>query len=74
MLHAEGIAEELARLGYGEFSQPTISRVIEKNIQNCQLAEMNKPSELKLYTVWNFPKLSEDQLRYPGQLPEALLT
>lgn len=69
----EQIAEELSRLGYGEYSQQTISRVIGKHTQNCKLAEMSKPSELKLYTVWNFPKLSEDQLRYPGQLPEALI-
>lgn len=70
----EQIAEELSRLGYGEYSQQTISRVIGNHTQNGKIAEMSKPSELKLYTVWNFPKLSEDQLRYPGQLPEALLT
>jgi hypothetical protein len=61
----EAIADEL------DIPQPTIHRMIEEIIQNCQMAEMNnfKP---ELYTIWNFSKLGKDH-DYPGNLPPAIL-
>ena len=66
------IAEEVAKMGYGTVDPSTISRWIS-NLQKLHLQEMQELSSLKLYTIWNFPKLDKDQLKYPGQLPEELM-
>jgi len=47
-------------LGYGEVDQRTISNWVDLS-KNGKSAEISKPSDLKLYSIWNFPKLAESK-------------
>lgn len=53
-------------------SQSQVSRAIYAFSQNCENA-YNPPDLPQIYNLWTFPSLSEDQLKYPGQLPKGLL-
>lgn len=64
-LTQEEIAERV------EVTQKTVSNILEK-ITNCENF-LNPPDSLQMYNLWSFPSLSEDQLKYPGQLPRGLI-
>ena len=61
----EQIAEKI------ELSQMAISKILNKTISTN--GESFTPDNLQLYNVWGVGKLSQSQLKYPGQTPQDII-
>lgn len=70
------IVEELARRGIvlADTQEAARKKVERKVGQIRQMSKMsNPPDSIQYYNVWKTFQLSDDQLRYPGQIPEELI-
>lgn len=70
------IVDELARQGIELAENPEASRKqVERKVgQIRQMSEMsNPPEDLQLYNVWKVFQMPENQMKYPGQIPEQII-
>ena len=58
------IAEKL------DINHQTVGNILSKN---GTFSEIRQPDDLQLYNVWSVGRLSEDQLKYPGQTPQEIV-
>lgn len=59
----EQIADKL------DVNQATVSRVMQDSIDG----KMHTPDNLQLYNLWSVGRLSQTQLKYPGQTPQDIV-
>lgn len=64
------IVDELARQGI-EITQKTVNNKVSKLSQVSNFT--NPPDDLQLYNVWKVFQMPENQMKYPGQIPEQII-
>ena len=64
------IVDELARQGI-EIPQQTLNRKVTQIRQRSEMS--NPPDDLQLYNVWKVFQMPENQMKYPGQIPEQII-